>query len=244
MKNQSARDRLIVALDMPAIEEAARLVAKLDTDVTFYKVGLELLFAGGLDFARSLKLHGKQVFLDMKLLDIGNTVERAVANAAELGLTFLTVHGHDLKTLRAAVAGRGASHMKLLAVTVLTNLNEADLAQQGSSMSPADLVLHRARLAHEAGFDGVIASGQEAARIRHAIGPDFLIVTPGIRLGGSAMDDQERVMTPDHAIAAGADYIVVGRPITQADDPRAVAEAFVHHIRDAHARLARDAAHG
>lgn len=233
MKSQSARDRLIVALDMPAIEEAARLVAKLDTDVTFYKVGLELLFAGGLDFARSLKLHGKQVFLDMKLLDIGNTVERAVANAAELGLTFLTVHGHDLKTLRAAVAGRGASHMKLLAVTVLTNLNEADLAQQGSSMSPAELVLHRARLAHEAGFDGVIASGQEAAAIRAATGPDFLIVTPGIRLPGATTDDQERVMTPENAIGAGANHIVVGRPITQADDPVQAALTFHHHLRQA-----------
>jgi len=244
MKHPSARDRLIVALDMPTIEEAARLVAKLASNVTFYKVGLELLFAGGLDVARSLKAQGKHVFLDMKLLDIGNTVERAVANAAELGLTFLTVHGHDLKTLRAAVAGRGVSTMKLLAVTVLTNLTESDLKQQGSAMAPGDLVLHRARLAHEAGFDGVIASGQEANRIRAAIGPDFLIVAPGIRLEGSAMDDQERVMTPDHAISAGADYLVVGRPITQADDPVAAAEAFVHHIREAHARLARSSAHG
>ena len=151
MKPHSARDRLIVALDMPTIEEAGRLVAKLDSDVTFYKVGLELLFAGGLDLARSLKAHGKHVFLDMKLLDIGNTVERAVANAAELGLTFLTVHGHDLKTLRAAVAGRGSSHLKLLAVTVLTNLTEADLVQQGASMSPGDLV--QARVTGADGYD-------------------------------------------------------------------------------------------
>ena len=169
----------------------------------------------------------------MKLLDIGNTVERAVANAADFGVDFLTIHGHDLKTLRAAVAGRGASPLKLLAVTVLTNLSAEDLQQQGSTMSPGDLVLHRARLAHEAGCDGVIASGQEASRIRDAIGPGFLIVTPGIRLEGSAMDDQERVMTPERAIRAGADHIVVGRPITQADDPRATALAFMHHIRDA-----------
>jgi orotidine-5'-phosphate decarboxylase len=234
-----AKDRLIVALDMPTSEEAQRLVAKLGESISFYKVGLELLFAGGLELARALKADGKHVFLDMKLLDIGNTVERAVANATEFGVDFLTVHGHDMKTLRAAVSGRSNSKLKLLAVTVLTNLTADDLRQQGSSLSPADLVLSRARLAHESGFDGVIASGQEAARIRAAIGPGFLIVTPGIRLTGSATDDQERVTTPDHAIAAGADYIVVGRPITQADDPRAAAQTFISHIREAHAAHAR-----
>jgi orotidine-5'-phosphate decarboxylase len=227
------KDRLIVALDMPAVEEAARLVAHLQEGVHFYKVGLELLFAGGLDFAQHLKTHGKRVFLDMKLLDIGNTVERAVANAADFGVDFLTVHGQDLKTLHAAVVGRGNADLKLLAVTLLTNLSAEDLKQQGSSMTPSDLVLHRARLAHEAGFDGVIASGQEAERIRKVVGPDFLIVTPGIRLEGSAMDDQERVMTPERAIRAGADHIAVGRPITQGDNPRAAALAFVHHIRNA-----------
>ena len=227
------KDRLIVALDMPTVEEAARLVAQLQDGVNFYKVGLELLFAGGLDFARHLKSQGKRVFLDMKLLDIGNTVERAVANAADFGVDYLTVHGHELKTLHAAVVGRGNSPLKLLAVTVLTNLSAEDLKQQGSTMSPGDLVLHRARLAHKAGFDGVIASGQEAHRIREDLGPNFLIVTPGIRLEGSVMDDQERVMTPERAIRAGADHTVVGRPITQSDDPRASALAFVHHIRDA-----------
>jgi orotidine-5'-phosphate decarboxylase len=229
----TVRDRLIVALDMPTIEEAKRLVATVGDTASFYKVGLELLFAGGLDLARELRYQGKRVFLDMKLLDIGNTVERAVANATELGVNFLTVHGHDLKTLRAAVSGRGSSPLKLLAVTVLTNLTQDDLEQQGSSMVPSDLVLHRARLAFESGFDGVIASGQEAEHIRAVTGPDFLIVTPGIRLPGSTMDDQERVMTPDRAIAAGADHIVVGRPITQADDPKGAAETFIHHIRDA-----------
>ncbi len=239
MSHITAKDRLIVALDMPTIEEAQRLIAKLGDSVTFYKVGLELLFAGGLQLARSLKADGKQVFLDMKLLDIGNTVERAVANATELGVDLLTVHGQDLKTLRAAVAGRGKSRLKLLAVTVLTNLTTEDLKQQGCSMSPSDLVLARAKLAHESGFDGVIASGQEAARIRAALGPDFLIVTPGIRLTGSTSDDQERITTPDHAISAGADYIVVGRPITEADDAAVAAEAFIHHIREAHAARAR-----
>jgi orotidine-5'-phosphate decarboxylase len=227
------KDRLIVALDMPSVEEAQRLVARLDDTVSFYKVGLELLFAGGLGLAESLKAHGKRVFLDMKLLDIGNTVERAVANARELGIDFLTVHGHDFKTLRAAVAGRGRSHLKLLAVTVMTNLTEEDLKQQGSQLTPSELVLHRARLAHEAGFDGVIASGQEAAAIRAATGPGFLIVTPGIRLAGGTTDDQERVMTPEHAITAGANHVVVGRPITQADDPVKAAQTFLSHIRQA-----------
>ena len=233
MSSIAAKDRLIVALDMPTVEEAQRLVAKLGHEVTFYKIGLELIFSGGLELARALKAEGKRIFLDMKLLDIGNTVERAVANATELGVDFLTVHGHDLKTLHAAVAGRGGSRLKLLAVTVLTNLTTDDLKQQGSSQTPADLVLKRARLAHEAGFDGIVGSGQEAGRIRATVGPGFLIVTPGIRLTGSATDDQERITTPDHAIAAGADYIVVGRPITQADDPVAIAQTFIHHIREA-----------
>jgi len=239
MSHLTAKDRLIVALDMPTLEEAQRLVATLGASVSFYKVGLELLFSGGLDLARALKGEGKRVFLDMKLLDIGNTVERAVANATEFGVDFLTVHGHDLKTLRAAVTGRGNSHLKLLAVTVLTNLTTDDLRQQGSSLSPSDLVQRRALLARESGFDGVIASGQEAGRIRQAVGPNFLIVTPGIRLTGSATDDQERITTPDHAIAAGADYIVVGRPITQADDPKMVAATFIHHIRDAQTAAAK-----
>lgn len=238
MTGHAARDHLIVALDMPSIEEARVLVARLGETVSFYKVGLELLFAGGLDLARDLRRQGKRVFLDMKLLDIGNTVERAVANVGELDVTFLTVHGHDLKTLRAAVAGRGSAKVKLLAVTVLTNLSADDLAQQGSSLSPQELVLRRAELAYAAGFDGVIASGQEAARIRAATGPNFLIVTPGIRLPGGTTDDQERVMTPDHAIMAGANHIVVGRPITQADDPKLAAETFLHHIREALANAA------
>jgi orotidine-5'-phosphate decarboxylase len=228
----SHKDRLIVALDMPTIEGAQRLVADLDDTVSFYKVGLELLFVGGLDLARNLKRDGKRVFLDMKLLDIGNTVERAVANASELGIDFLTVHGHDRKTLKSAVAGRGrgTADLKLLAVTVLTNLTSDDLQEQGSTLSPGDLVLRRAQLAHDAGFDGVIASGQEAARIRAATSPAFLIVTPGIRLPGNTTDDQERVMTPDHAIKAGADHLVVGRPITQASDPKISAGAFLQHI--------------
>jgi orotidine-5'-phosphate decarboxylase len=236
MTSLNPKDRLIVALDMPTLETARPLVARLGARVHFYKVGLELLFAGGLGIARQLKLEGKRVFLDMKLLDIGNTVERAVANIAELELDFLTIHGHDLKTLRAAVAGRAGSSLKLLAVTVLTNLSQEDLQQQGTAMSASELTLCRARLAREAGCDGVVASGQEAGRIRELVGPDFLIVTPGIRLPGGTTDDQERVMTPENAIAAGADHLVVGRPITQADDPCTVADVFLNRIREACSR--------
>jgi orotidine-5'-phosphate decarboxylase len=239
----NARDRLIVALDMPTVAEAHRMVATLGPSVTFYKVGLELLFAGGLELAGDLKRAGKRVFLDMKLLDIGNTVERAVANAAELGLDLLTIHGHDLKTLRAAVAGRGASPLRLLAVTVMTNLTADDLRQQGTTLTPSELVAARARLAKESGVDGVIASGHEAAAIRALAAPPFLIVTPGIRLAGSTTDDQERVMTPEHAIAAGADHIVVGRPITQASDPKGAAETFQHHITEALAGARRAPGH-
>lgn len=221
------RDRLIVALDTPTAAEARALVTALGDSIGFYKIGLELVMNGGFDLARGLIADGKRVFLDMKLLDISNTVEKATANAAALGVTFLTVHGTDTKTLAAAVKGRGDSPLKLLAVTVLTSLTQDDLAEQGISKAPADLVLHRARLAKAAGFDGVIASGQEAAPLRQAVPKDFLIVTPGIRMAGGTAGDQARVTTPHKAITDGADYLVVGRPITEAKDPGAAAELVV-----------------
>ena len=224
------RDRLIVALDVPDADAARALVAKLGDSVTFYKIGLELLFGGGLALASELKAGGKHVFLDMKLLDIGNTVEKAAARIAGLGLDFLTVHGHDRKTMDAAVKGRGAGKLKLLAVTVLTNLEAADLAEQGIALSPRELVLKRARMAAEAGFDGVIASGAEAAAVRAISPPGFLIVTPGIRPAGSAAGDQARVTTPGQAIRDGASHLVVGRPITGAGDPRAAAAAVVREM--------------
>ena len=237
------RTRLIVALDAPTIDEARNLVATLEQSVCFYKIGLELLFGGGLDLARELKNAGISVFLDMKFLDIGNTVEKAVANVAQIGLDFLTIHGTDRKTLVAAARGRADSPLKLLAVTVMTNLEKADLEQQGiMDMTPGELALHRAVAARQAGFNGVISSGHEASRIRAQTGPEFLIVTPGIRLddqnrsaamGSAGADDQARIMTPARAIAAGADYLVVGRPITQAADPRAAAERFVAEIETA-----------
>jgi orotidine-5'-phosphate decarboxylase len=231
MSGIDARDRLFVALDVASVDGARALVQQLGDAATSYKVGLELLFGGGLEFAQGLKAAGKSVFLDMKLLDIPNTVEKAAANIAGLGLDFLTVHGTDRKTLDAAVKGRGASRLKLLAVTVLTSLDAADLAEQGiRAMSPAELVVHRAKLAEQAGFDGVIASGQEASLVRAATKPGFLIVTPGIRFAEGAQGDQSRVMTPARAISEGATHLVVGRPITQAADPAAAARAMAEQI--------------
>jgi len=229
-----AKRRLFVALDMPDVTAARGLVAKLGTSVQAYKIGLELLFGDGLALAEELKAQGKTVFLDMKLLDIPNTVEKAVANIARRDLDFLTVHGTDTKTLAAAAAGRGTSRLRLLAVTVLTSLEKPDLVQQGiERMAPVELVVHRAKLAQAAGFDGVIASGQEAATVRAAVGPSFLIVTPGIRLAGGAAGDQARVMTPAQAIAAGASHLVVGRPITAASDPVHAAALIVEEVASA-----------
>lgn len=221
-----ATDRLIVALDVPNAAEARALVDALGAEVSFYKIGHELLFDGGLELAGELKRAGKRVFLDMKLLDIANTMERSVANAARLGVDFLTIHGTDTKTVTAAAKGRAGTALKVLAVTVLTSLDAADIVEQGIAMTPADLVAHRARLAHAAGADGVIASGHEAAAVRAATGPGFLIVTPGIRPSGAPVGDQARVMSPTQAIAAGADHIVVGRPITAAADPLTAARSI------------------
>lgn len=232
------RDKLIVALDVPSYDAARALVDELADAVTFYKVGLELLFSDGLSLARELKFDGKRVFLDLKFLDIANTVERAVASAAALDFDFLTIHGHDRKTLRAAVSGRGTASTRLLAVTVLTSLDQDDLAEQGIGATPRDMVLKRARLARDEGFDGVIASGHEAAAIRDALGAGFLIVTPGIRLPGGEAGDQSRIMTPASSLAAGADHLVVGRPINAAKDPRAAALLFQREIAEASAHTA------
>ena len=227
------RDRLIVALDMPNLEGAKTLIEGLGDAVGVYKIGLELLFAGGFALAQELAGHGHRVFVDAKLLDIEATVERATATIARMGAAFLTVHATDHKTLAAAVRGRGDSSLKLLGVTVLTNLTQADLIEQCCDHPLQELVLHRAKLAKEAGLDGVVASGHEAAQIREAVGPGFLIVTPGVRPRGSETQDQARVATPRSAIAAGADYLVVGRPITRAADPRAAADAIVAEIAEA-----------
>jgi orotidine-5'-phosphate decarboxylase len=190
------------------------------------------LFAGGIELARELVAQGRRVFLDAKLLDIEATVERATAAIARTGAHFLTVHATDRKTLDAAVRGRGDSALKLLGVTVLTNLDRADLSQQGIEMPPLALVQERARLAQDAGLDGIVASGKEAAALRERL-RNFLIVTPGIRQAGTDVQDQTRVVTPKSAIEGGADYLVIGRPITRAEDPRAAAEAIAAEIAEA-----------
>ncbi len=232
MHTITPRDRMIVALDVPTVDEARALVARLGTTVSFYKIGLELIYAGGLPLVRELIADGKQIFLDAKLLDIDNTVAGAVRSITTTGATFLTVHAYPA-VMRAAVATRGDGDLKLLGVTVLTSMDDGDLAAAGYRDGAADLVSARARDAAAAGMDGLIAAPTEAARLRRALGPDILIVTPGIRPRAAATDDQKRVTTPGEAIAAGADYLVVGRPVTAAADPRAAAEAIVAEIAEA-----------
>lgn len=226
-RDEALSRRLIVALDFPDPAAAAALSERLSGLDLTYKIGLELIYAGGLELASRMIAQGQSVFIDAKLLDIPNTVERAAASVCALGASFLTVHGADRKTLDAAMRGRGSGKTKLLAVTVLTSLQAADLSEQGLTATPEDMVLHRARLAIKAGFEGVVASAQEARGLRQTLGPGFLIVTPGIRPPGSDAGDQARITTPEDALRAGADYLVVGRPITAAADPRAAAEAIL-----------------
>jgi orotidine-5'-phosphate decarboxylase len=226
------RDRLIVALDLPGIAAAEAMIERLGDSVTFYKIGYQLAFAGGLPLVRQLTEAGKQVFVDLKLHDIGNTVARGVESVAALGATFLTVHGYP-QTMKAAIEGRGKSGLKILAVTVLTSYNDDDLREAGYLLSVADLVQARARQAQRLGADGLVCSPEEAAALRTTVGRQMDLVTPGIRPAGSAIGDQKRIMTPARAISAGADYLVVGRPVLQADDPRAAAEAIVKEIAQA-----------
>lgn len=224
------RDRLIVALDVPDLASAEAMVFRLGDTVTFYKVGMELTYSGGLSFVRRLADAGKKVFLDLKLHDIPNTVEKATAQVADLGATFLTVHAFP-QTMKAAVKGRGAGSLKILAVTVMTSYDDADLVEAGYALGVRDLVERRARQAHAIGVDGLILSPEEVSAMRTLLGPDITLITPGIRPSGSAAGDQKRIMTPANAIEAGADYLVIGRPVTQADDPKASAEAIIAEIR-------------
>ena len=224
------RDRLIVALDVPDLASAEAMVSRLGDSVTFYKVGMELAYSGGLSFVRRLADAGKKVFLDLKLHDIPNTVEKATAQVADLGATFLTVHAFP-QTMKAAVKGRGAGSLKILAVTVMTSYDDADLVEAGYALGVRDLVERRARQAHAIGVDGLILSSEEVSAMRALLGPDITLITPGIRPSGSAAGDQKRIMTPANAIEAGADYLVIGRPVTQADDPKASAEAIIAEIR-------------
>jgi orotidine-5'-phosphate decarboxylase len=224
-----ARDRLIVALDVPSVAEAEMIVSRLGDSVTFYKVGLQLTFAGGLPFAERLARAGKQVFLDVKLLDIDNTVAGAVKSIAAMGMTFVTIHAYP-QAMRAAVAARGSSPLKLLGVTVLTSMDQSDIAGAGYAGSVADLVAKRAVDAHAAGMNGIVASPSEVKAVRALVGPEMALVIPGIRPSGSAAGDQKRIATPGDAIRDGADYLVVGRPVTRDSDPKAVADAIVAEI--------------
>ena len=225
--------RIICALDVPTTDEAAALVERIGDAVGFYKIGLQLFAAGGMDLARDLKAQGRQVFLDWKLHDIGATVEKATANLAGAGCDLLTVHARP-QVMAAARRGADGSRLKVLGVTVLTSLTAEDLAADDHSLSPADLVALRVRQALEAGIDGVVSSPHEATRVRDlaaAAGrPDFLIVTPGVRPVGAALDDQARAATPAKALQAGATHLVIGRPITAAADPRAAALAIANEI--------------
>ena len=231
--NRGPDERIICALDVPTVAEAAALVGRVQDAAGFYKIGLQLFAVGGMELARDLKAEGRKVFLDWKLHDIGATVEKEAANLAASGCDLLTVHARP-QVMAAAARGVAGSGLKVLGVTVLTSLTAEDLAADDHSLSPADLVELRVRQALEAGIDGVVSSPQEAARVREiaqAAGrPDFLIVTPGVRPAGSALDDQARAATPEAALQAGATHLVIGRPITAAADPRAAALAVAESI--------------
>ncbi len=222
-------DRLIVALDVASQEHATQLVDALGESVTFYKIGLELVYGGGLALAERLIENGKKVFLDLKFHDIPATVERAAAQVARLKATYLTVHAFP-QTMRAAKLGVGDSGVGILGVTVMTSYDDGDLASAGYSVSVRELVARRADQAVEAGIKGLILSAEEVEAMRRRVGSRLRLVTPGIRPAGSANADQKRVMTPAAALLAGADHLVVGRPITQASDPRAAADAIQAEI--------------
>jgi orotidine-5'-phosphate decarboxylase len=226
-------DRLILALDVDSIDQARTLVHSLDGVVSFFKIGMGLQLDPQVNsFIRELIAFGNRVFLDYKYLDIEATVERAVSQAAKIGVSFLTIHGHS-SIIQAAVRGRGTSPLKLFAVTVLTSIDAEDLHEMSFPCSVSELVLHRARQAVQWGADGVIASGREAATLRRHLGDKLLITTPGIRPEGYGTDDQKRTMTPREAIEAGSDYLVVGRPILAAPSPRKAAAQVVAEIEAA-----------
>src|ERR1700709_374873 len=230
--NIAPRDRLIVALDLPDVAAAEAMVERLGDSVTFYKIGYQLAYAGGLPMVAHLAGAGKKVFIDLKLHDIGNTVSRGVESIARLGATFLTVHAYP-QTMKAAVEARAGSNLKILAVTVLTSYDDGDLHAAGYRLNVSDLVEARAQQAQVLGVDGIVCSPEEAASLRKIVGHQMNLVTPGIRPAGEARGRPERIMTPARAIAAGADYLVVGRPVMEAPDPKAAADAIVAEIAQA-----------
>lgn len=228
MTNNSINDKLIVAIDVEDVDTARQLISTLNGVVTFYKIGLELAYNGGLDLARDLKASGNRVFIDLKLHDIGTTVERATRQIAKMGMDFLTVHAYP-QTMEAARNGAG-NDLKLLAVTVMTSYSDVDLAAAGYKVGVQNLVTKRVLQAKNHSIDGVIISPLELDTVRPIVGKDMLLVTPGIRPAGSETGDQKRITTPAEAVRDSANHIVVGRPITRAADPRAVAEKIITEI--------------
>ncbi|HEV7320129.1 MAG TPA: orotidine-5'-phosphate decarboxylase [Ensifer sp.] len=232
---ETARDRLIVGLDLPTIADAEKIVSTLGDDVSFYKIGYQLVFAGGLEFARELAGSGKKVFLDMKLLDIDNTVAKGVENIAKMGMSMLTLHAYP-KAMKAAVEAAKGSDLCLLGVTVLTSMDEQDVIDAGYEYDPHTLVLRRAEQARAAGMGGIVCSAEESAAVRKIIGPDMALVTPGIRPAGADKGDQKRVMTPSEALKAGSSHLVVARPIVAAAEPLTAARAILAEMNGALAR--------
>ena len=226
---ETARDRLIVGLDIPTVGEAEAIVKTLGDDVLFYKIGYQLAFAGGLEFARDLAADGKKIFLDMKLLDIDNTVAKGVENIAKMGMSMLTLHAYP-KAMKAAVEAAQGSGLCLLGVTVLTSMDEEDVIDAGYQCDPRTLVLRRAAQARDAGMGGIVCSAEESTAVRDIVGADMAIVTPGIRPAGSEAGDQKRVMTPYDALKAGSSHLVVARPIVKAADPKAAARAILDEM--------------
>lgn len=230
--NIDPRDRLIVALDLPDVDAAEAMIARLGDSVSFYKIGYQLGYAGGLPLVRKLADAGKKVFADLKMHDIGNTVARGVESVAKLGASFLTVHAYP-QTMQAAANASKGSRLKILAVTVLTSYDNEDLKAAGYQLGVTDLVAARAQQAQALGIDGLVCSPEEAANLRKHIKPEMCLVTPGVRPAGSDIGDQKRIMTPARAIAESSDYLVVGRPVMEAADPKAAAEAIVAEITQA-----------
>ncbi len=227
------RDRLIVALDVADAAAADKLIAAIGDAAIFYKIGMELAYGGdGLALVGRLAAAGKKIFLDLKLHDIPNTVEKATEQAARRGATFLTVHAYP-QTMRAAVAGARGSGLSILGVTVLTSFDDEDMIEAGYRFGVVEMVRRRAEQAQALGVQGLVASAAEAKAVREAVGAGMVLVTPGIRPAGADAGDQKRVATPERAIRDGADYLVVGRPITTASDPREAAEAIVQEIAEA-----------
>lgn len=222
-------DRVIVALDVPDIAAARAVIAQLGDDARFFKIGYELAFVGGLDLAKSLINEGRKVFIDLKLHDIPNTIEKGVGQIAQMGATFLTVHAYP-QTLAAAAKGAAGSSLGILGVSVMTSMDDGDLARAGFGMGVSDLVARRARQTQEAGCKGLICSAADLPVVQGAVGRALTLVTPGIRPIGAGVNDQKRILTPGEAMRAGADHLVIGRPITAAPDPRAALRSILGEI--------------